>query len=100
MTYYNTTNLTEGQLAREIQNAKSQEEAVLLIFKSEGRLSPSEVYNRYPTPVPLTSIRRAISNLTSDGHLEKTADKKPGAYGKPEYVWQLTNKQFELWRDV
>lgn len=100
MTYYNTTNLTGGQLAREIANCKTQEQAVLLIFQSEGKLSPSEVFHRYPTPVPLTSIRRAITNLTKDGLLEKTDKTKPGAYGKAEHVWQLTNKQFELWKDA
>ena len=42
--------------------------------------------------VPLTSIRRAITNLTFPGSLVKTNVKTTGPYGRPEYYWRLDNE--------
>ena len=41
------------------------------------------------TMVPITSIRRAITNLTNDEKLVKTDNQKTGPYGKPSYCWKL-----------
>ena len=38
---------------------------------------------------PLTSIRRAIHDLTDKGLLFKTDRKRHGLYGRPEYIWSL-----------
>ena len=39
---------------------------------------------------PLTSIRRALSNLTKRGLLEKTGTQIEGPLGKPENTWRLS----------
>ena len=36
---------------------------------------------------PLTSIRRAITNLEKKGKLEKTDIQKEGMYGKKTFCW-------------
>jgi hypothetical protein len=91
--YFNTTNKSGEDLAKEKKNCATQEINIAKIFLRYRRLSPSEVmkiYHREFAEVPLTSIRRAITNLTNDGALVKTKNKKMGLYGKPEYVWVLT----------
>jgi hypothetical protein len=39
--------------------------------------------------VPITSIRRAITNLTTTRHLIRTYGQRIGAQGKPEGIWKL-----------
>lgn len=91
MVYYNTTNLKGDELKTSQKKAVSQEQKILEIFnKYQIPLSPTEVYRNFAPPyAPLTSIRRALSNLTRDGKLEKTSKKKLGMYGKYEHCWQL-----------
>mgnify|MGYP003118974616 CR=1 FL=1 len=40
---------------------------------------------------PLTSVRRAMTNLTTDGKLMKTNRYVIGNYDKPEHLWELIN---------
>jgi hypothetical protein len=92
MTYYNTTNLIGQDLLKEIENAKTQEDKILLFFKKYPLqyFSPSEIFSSvFNYNVPLTSVRRAITNLTNSGKLIKTDKKKQGSYGKPNFCWKL-----------
>ena len=41
---------------------------------------------------PLTSTRRAITNLTSAGHLTRTPRKEIGQYGRPVWMWQAAGR--------
>jgi hypothetical protein len=107
--FHNTISLEGNDLSRAINNAKTQEDRILFIFKVQGvSMSPDQVhrlYQQYFYEVPLTSIRRAISNLSRDkkefvnfshyevvekAKLEKTEEKTAGRYGKPNYKWRLT----------
>jgi DNA-binding transcriptional regulator PaaX len=36
---------------------------------------------------PLTSVRRALTNLSKQGKLIKTDEKKKGIYGRDEFIW-------------
>ncbi len=86
--FNNTTNLTGKQLKKAIDTSKSQEDIVLALFKMGSKFSPSQIYKILDVKWPLTSVRRAISNLTYTGHLVKTEDKVLVEYGSPEYVWK------------
>ena len=93
MSYFNTTRLEGEQLRNEITNAEYQEDKVMAIFKHHRvnikpfkGLSPSDVHIHL-TEYPITSIRRAMTNLTNRGSLFKTGTQKEGPYGKPEYLW-------------
>ena len=90
--FYNTIKFGKIKLEKEISNAKNQEEKILLIFNKKKELTPSEVWE-YLMEYPLTSIRRAMTNLTDQGRLIKTSTQKIGYYGKPNYVWKLKTKQ-------
>lgn len=91
--YYNTTKETGEILVRANIMAGKQNDIVLDIFERYQRaLSPSEVYAVFPKRVPITSIRRSITNLTKLGFLEKTDIMKVGIYGKREHYWKLAKQ--------
>jgi len=100
MPFYNTTQLKNGDLDRAKKKASSQQERILAFFMSNpGRLfTPDEVWTHvFPVRdfgddsrnTPITSIRRAITNLTKAGYLEKTHQMKSGYYDKLVYCWKL-----------
>lgn len=95
MEFYNTTHEKGDALELFKGKAKSQDKRVLQIFKAIGpmaTISPSGVFSIYGAlypEAPITSIRRSITNLTKAGLLEKTAEKRIGPLGRPEYAWKI-----------
>ena len=92
--FYNTTGLAGEQLERRIEQAQSQEERVQALFEAHpaARLTPFEVQDVALPNSPITSVRRAITNLTSEGVLRKTDHQKEGPYGDPNYTWTLARE--------
>ena len=95
--FYNTVHATHPELGQFEKKAKSQEEKILKLFKewTIGRMGiqPSDVLAMvFDNTVPLTSIRRAMTNLTNRGDLIKTNIQMRGPYGHPEYLWRLADK--------
>lgn len=90
--FHNTLGLNGTELARAEYRAGSQE-AILLAFFQRHRnrmFTPSEIHQQlFSSKIPLTSIRRAITNLTSAGYLNKTDIKTQGPYGMPEHCWYM-----------
>ena len=99
MIFYNTIRETPEELAQSIAKAKSQEAKIMKcldFYESKYpdlRFSPSMVLSMTELKCPLTSIRRAMPNLSDDGKLEKTKDFVMGNYGKKEHLWCLPKKQ-------
>jgi hypothetical protein len=95
MTYHNTTNQTGKQLDIFSVAAKSQDELILTFARKVCFFSPSHLHKhliktqQIEANTPLTSIRRAITNLTKKGKLMKTEEQVKSVYNKPEYVWQF-----------
>lgn len=91
--YYNTTNLSGESLVNSKDSAMKQEERIHEFFKCNANreMSPFDVEEALysNTMVPITSIRRAITNLTTDQKLVKTNTQRTGPYGKPSYCWKL-----------
>lgn len=95
--FHNSVKLTGSNLAKAELAAKTQEEKVLLFFKQRpwSAFSPSRVHKLMlmegliAETVPITSIRRALTNLTEENKLEQTGDQVDGPLGKPEHVWKL-----------
>ena len=98
MSYFNTTNIIDPLLKNHENKAKSQEQKVLNIYrKSKKGLTASEVFRQYPEKnTPLTSIRRAISNLFNDRFIEKTPLKREGIYGRTEFIYTIYTGQHKL----
>lgn len=99
MSYYNTTNESGTTLKNNVAKAKSQEEEILDIFRLDFKhwkdatdyvgMTPVNILDFFPK-YPITSIRRALTNLTKQGKLIKTNEKRIGMYGRSEYVWKLS----------
>ena len=92
--YYNTTNQSGRALQESRTKAESQEDKILKIFNlvPERPMGPNMVmkmYNNHFTATPITSIRRAITNLTIKGKLVKHDGMEMGGYGKMEHTWKL-----------
>jgi Fe2+ or Zn2+ uptake regulation protein len=94
MSYYNTTNLRGNELKSAQDRARTQEQQVLDIFTLAQRpLSASQVLQRLHLlgkRPPVTSVRRAISNLTRRGELTRTDNRIVGPYRAKEYQWTLS----------
>lgn len=93
--HYNTTHEVHPALGRYEKKAVTQQDRILEWFKTyEQRASPSKVL-RVVFPgehIPITSIRRAMTNLTDAGELVKTDKQVKGSYGRNEYQWRLAEK--------
>ena len=97
--YYNTNDETGGTLNTSRKVADNQSVMILGIFKmfSDENMSPDDVedYIRqvYKRDYPITSIRRALTNLTDQGLLEKTDKMVMGKYGKKTHTWKLAESE-------
>lgn len=93
--WFNTINFEGEDLKRENAKAAKQEELILSLFKAnpDKLLSPSQVHaivgKKYQIYPPITSIRRALTNLTGRLELIKTDEMVPGNYHLPEHCWKL-----------
>ncbi len=89
--FHNTINASGDTLVAHTITCKSQEERILAIFKeTHKKMTPFEVHHKYSKlykEVPITSIRRAISNLTEENKLIKLPFMRPEKYGKPNFEW-------------
>lgn len=91
MTYYNTTALRDADLRAARAQTMRQEDAVLDYFRRHpgAMFTPEQIHAAVMPDAPLTSARRAITNLTNEGALVKTTAQRRGKYGKPVHCWQL-----------
>ena len=101
MTYFDTTSLEGADLNRAKLKAKSQEARIQAFFNGVGRIEFTPVVGNpgftpdnilamvFHDSIPITSVRRAMTNLTSAGYLEKTDEMRPGLYGKQTHCWRL-----------
>ena len=108
MSYFNTTNETGTLLQLYESKAKTQEEIILEMFKKHKKLSPTileKLLQAEGIYWPITSIRRAISNLAFDRYwdsvfgwlpripdIAKSGRKTYGNYGRKEHIWKYIDK--------
>jgi hypothetical protein len=99
--YYNTNNETGTTLKKSEGKALTQEDIILAYFEKHPN-------SRFPAhavlaacffdATPLTSIRRAITNLEIKGKLELMPDEYmvPGLFGKQVHVWKFKQQKGQL----
>ena len=86
--FYNTINEVSSVLVTSHTNTRTQEAIILDCFKSaQEPLSPSMVHFLTKLKCPITSIRRAMSDLSKDGKLVKLEQFTIGKFGKREHLW-------------
>ena len=92
MDYYNTNRESGNTLSDSRLIAKEQQTRILDYFRAneDKSYTPCEVWvDLFRNNTPLTSIRRAMTNLTTQGFLRKTAEMKEGHYGKQCHTWRV-----------
>jgi len=95
--YYNTTNENGLNYKSNLKQATNQEQLTLAVFQTypNDNLSAYDVWKflidneSINEQTPLTSIRRAISDLTNRNRLVKTDKKVLGGAGRKTYTWRL-----------
>lgn len=99
-TFFNTTEACGEELQQYTKKASTQDEVVeayYLAFLTAA--SPEQVWLHCykDTSVPLTSVRRSVSNLEKAGKLMKNNEKVTGIYGRPVNKWiHVKHKREEL----
>lgn len=97
--FHNTTGLQGEALYDAVRAAKRQQDAVLVIFQARSwAMSPSDVWKvgmAHGRKWLLTSVRRAMSNLSAGDHpaLTQTGATKRGPYGATEHQWELMERR-------
>ena len=90
MSHYNTTNETGSDLQLLRGKARKQEESILALFKTMPTTEMSAWHVERYTSYPITSVRRAITDLSQAGKLTCTGRKHIGPYGRSCYTWRLS----------
>jgi hypothetical protein len=99
--FHNTVPLNSVEVRRRELSAQSQEEIILQWFKRRHGLefSPDEVFvalvyagvcglkTQLHRDTPITSVRRAITNLEKKGMLRKTEIRRPTPRGATSRTW-------------
>ena len=84
--FYNTINEVSSSL---VISSRTQEKIIFDCFVSaQEPLSPSMVHFLTKLKCPITSIRRAMSDLVSAKKLVKTDQFTIGKFGKKEHLWE------------
>lgn len=92
--FHNTIHFSDEEVKAADAVCKTQEDRIMAIFHKHNRpLTPFELESLYCEiypRIPITSIRRSLTNLTSEKKLIKSdkADKS-GEYGKPNHSWRI-----------
>jgi len=94
--YHNTNKELGKTLITSKTRANKQELKVLKFFKANNkdeRFSAEDILAQvdFGRSVPITSVRRAITNLTYAGYLKKTSFMKKGTFGKQIHTWQIND---------
>lgn len=106
--YHNTTGAAGAQLHDYRKKTSKQDKIILDWFKRHLTGSPSQCWAGafrqsagIHITVPITSVRRSITNLTESGHLIKTDRKRTGLFGRPEYIWTIAeqHRQTDLFKE-
>ena len=97
MNFYNTISLAGEPLKEAEKKAITQQDKIYNFFckKAGKEFTPCEVLQVLtftgvlPKATPITSVRRAISNLTTACKLIKTETRRLGYFGTLNYTWKL-----------
>ena len=100
--FYNTIQIEGVGLHLEEEKAKSQEKAILQIFKQFSEYAfrtydIEQLLKRHLVEFNHESVKRSITNLTKRGFLVKSEKATcPGPYHLPVNVWQYKSQSEEI----
>lgn len=88
--YHQTTNISAKEAIDKEKKCEKQEDRFLEIYKQYVTLSPSQAHKIYCSgygDIPITSSRRAVSNLKKSGYLIRLDEMVQGLYDT-EHLYQ------------
>ena len=94
--YYNTTDEAGAPRRRYKRKAETQKDRIAKYFQIRfaSALAPSAIHAYlFSDKVPLTSVRRAMSDLAQSGYLTRTGMLVDGPFGRREHLWRLTERK-------
>lgn len=99
-THFDTMHDPEFDLEQYRETCGRQQRAILDWFRAHDLVlaTPFEIRERVLPNAPVTSVRRAMTNLTTAGLLVKTRRKKLERYGRHNYLWRLRGGVSKLMR--
>jgi len=89
--FHNSVGYQEPELSAFKMKALTQDKAVLAFFRKHDGINfnASEVWRYMKLPnVPITSIRRSITNLTKADCLVESGNMRMGNYGRKTKCWR------------
>ena len=92
-TVHRVSHYTDEQIRHLKESATKQERIIARWFwaNPDAHIGPGALHDDQGYKWPITSTRRAITNLTEDGILVKTSFQSMGQYGRPEHHWMWNN---------
>ena len=100
MPYHDTVPENPGKIKDLQRKVNDQEREILNIFiEFKNPLAPHQVWSRiaelHPL-VPITSVRRSMTDLSKMGYLDKTGGRVMGHLGSSVNTWGLKSGQLKL----
>ena len=97
MSYYNTTGQKGSNLKKDSMKALSQQVLIKIFMKANSDISftPFEIQESFKKDGfmwPITSVRRALSDLTDRNIITKSKNTVIAKYGRPNYKWQYNGE--------
>ena len=90
---YHNTLFLDDQLVRQYETkAKTQEEFIYGIFLQHKEITKGDLlltFQEIGHPMTEMSISRALTNLTTEGKIYLSTDKRMGVYNRPNGVYKL-----------
>lgn len=88
-THFDTTRAVDIEAYR--RTCGRQQRSVLDWFRRHPTMkcTPFEIHERVLPAAPVTSARRAMTNLTTAGLLVKTEEQRQERYGRCNHLWRL-----------
>jgi len=88
--FHNTIDLVPSEHREREKKAVNQNERILKLFRGSPHkdFTPAEIHLLLGQQCPITSVRRAISDLCKAGDLIKTENKRVGLYGELNCTWK------------
>ncbi len=97
LSFHDTINATPAEKQDFEKKFKGQELKIANYFRDNpGQYTPFDIERAMGFKYPITSIRRAITNLTNFGTLIKTDYQKDGRYNVKNYLWEFNRNQNQI----
>lgn len=93
--YHNSTGVRDEKvLAAREAKAESLERRILelLISKPYTSFTPAAIWLLFGQAMPITSVRRSLTNLTKHEYALKLDEQRPGLYKNENHCWKWSGK--------